>query len=80
MSSGAEDDRRVRALEAYLVERRADGYRVETRSNTQAVICRRHRLYSVLRWIPRVSAERRLVVSIDQDGRVTTAAAEPVRW
>jgi hypothetical protein len=71
---------RARALDAFLAEREADGFQIETRSQMQAVICRRHRLHLVLRWVARGSAQRRLVVSVDQYGLVTTVAAAPVRW
>jgi hypothetical protein len=80
MTTGEAGDARLVALDAYLAQREADGYRVETRSGVQAVICRRHRLYFVLRWFARETAQRRLVVSVDQHGEVTAAAAEPVRW
>jgi len=76
----AADDVRARALDAFLTQSEADGYRIETRSRLQAVICRRHRLYLVLRWVARENAQRRLVVSVDQHGVVTSVAAEPVRW
>ena len=71
---------RAAALEAYLAQRAAQGYRVETRSGTQAVIVRRHRLYFLLRWFARGLAEERLVVSVDEHGEVGSLAAEPVRW
>jgi hypothetical protein len=79
-TTGQAGDARSVALDAYLARREADGYRVETRSGLQAVICRRHRLYFVLRLFARGSAQRRLVVSVDQHGEVTSAPAEPVRW
>jgi hypothetical protein len=62
------------------VQQAADGYRVETKSRIQAVICRRSRFYFVPRWFARTKAERRLVVSVDEHGVVTYVAAEPVRW
>jgi hypothetical protein len=74
------DDPRAVALDAYLAQREADGYRVETRSGIQAIICRRHRLYFVLKWFARGAAQERLVVSVDEHGAVTSAPAEPVRW
>jgi hypothetical protein len=74
------DDVRSRALDAYLAQREADGYLIETRSSLQAVICRRHSLHFVLRWFARDSAQERFVVSVDQHCRVTSVAAEPVRW
>lgn len=76
----APDDVRTRALDAFLAQREADGYRIETRSRLQAVICRRQRLHLVLRWVAGASAQRRLVVSVDEHGVVTSVAAEPVRW
>jgi hypothetical protein len=80
VTAAARDDLRSRALDAFLAEREADGYRIETRSQLQAVICRRHRLHVLLRWVARGSAQRRWVVSVDQHGEVTSVAAEPVRW
>jgi hypothetical protein len=76
----AAEDVRVRALDAFLEQREAHGYRIETRSGLQAVICRRHPFHLVLRWVARGYAQRRLVVSVDQYGAVTSVAAEPVRW
>jgi hypothetical protein len=73
-------DPRSSALDAYLAQRHADGYRVETRSGVQAVICRRSRFTVILRWFAHDVGERRLVVSVDEHGDVTTVAAEPVRW
>jgi hypothetical protein len=80
MTSERAADARVTALDAYLERRAAHGFRVETRSGTQAVIVRRHRLYFMLRWVAYRRAEQRLVVSVDQHGEVTSLAAEPVRW
>jgi len=79
MTVGAAD-RRSAALEEYLAQRVAQGFRVETRSGAQAVIVRRHRLYFVLRWFAQGLAEQRYVVSVDQHGEVGERAAEPVRW
>jgi hypothetical protein len=79
MTSGAAEARSV-ALDAYLARRSAQGFRVETRSGSQAVIVRRHRLYFLLRWVAHGRAEQRLVVSVDQHGEIASLAAEPVRW
>jgi hypothetical protein len=73
-------DARAAALDAYLVGRASQGFRVETRSGVQAVIVRRHPLYFALRWFARARAEQRLVVSVNQHGEVACLAAEPVRW
>ena len=72
-------DARCAALDAYLDDRQAHGYSVETRTGVQAVIVRRHPLHFVMGWLGRGSA-RRLVVSVDQNGAVTSVAAEPRRW
>jgi hypothetical protein len=80
MTAAKSGDPRSFALDAYLAQREADGYRVETRSSVQAVICRRHRFSFVLRWFAHDAGARRLVVSVDEHGDVTTVPAEPVRW
>lgn len=79
MTRGAAEARSA-ALDAYLARRSAQGFRVETRSGSQAVIVRRHRLYFLLRWFAHGRAERRLVVSVDQHGEIASLAAEPLRW
>jgi hypothetical protein len=71
---------RSEAFEAFLARRQAEGYRIETRGHFQAVIVRRRRLSLLLRWFMHDLAPRRLVVSVDQDGDVTTVEAEPRRW
>lgn len=73
-------DARSVALDAYLARQAGQGFHVETRSGTQAVIVRRHRLHFALRWLPHGRGEERWVVSVDQHGEVSTLAAEPVRW
>jgi len=80
MTSGPAADTRSAALDVYLTRRAAQGFRVETRSGIQAVIVRRHRLHFLLRRFARGRSEQRLVVSVDQHGKVTSRAAEPVRW
>jgi hypothetical protein len=78
--SGGGPEGRSAALDAYIARRAAQGFRVETRSGSQAVIVRRHRLYFLLRWVARGSAEQRFVISVDQHGDVDALAAQPVRW
>jgi hypothetical protein len=63
-------------LDAYLAECESQGYLIETRTGTQAVIVGRSRLPFAIPWRP----ARRFVVSVDEHGVVTSAAAEPVRW
>jgi hypothetical protein len=74
------DDMRAAALDAYLDERVAHGFRVETRTRTQAVIHRRRRAYLPLFWLRTAAGHERHVVSVTHDGAITTAEAQPVRW
>ena len=71
---------RFAALDAHLARREEQGFRVETRSERQAVIVRRHPLHFAYRWIAKDRAEQRLVISIDEHGEVAVAAAQPLRW
>lgn len=71
------DDAPSRALDAFLTRREAQGYRVETRTGLQAVISRRHRLHFVLRLVAHGGAQRRLLVSVDQQAHVTSVTVEP---
>jgi hypothetical protein len=71
------DDACSRALDAFLRQREAEGYRIETRTGTRAVISRRHRLHFVLRLIAQGNAQRRLVVSVDQQAHITSVAVDP---
>ena len=73
-------DVRSAAFEAYLAQRGAHGFRVETRSGLQAVIVRRHPLHLALRWFAKDRAEQRFVISVDEHGEVASLRAEPLRW
>jgi hypothetical protein len=79
MTAGTVDARSA-ALDSYLAERGAHGFRVETRSDRQAVIVRRHPLHFALRWVAKDRAEQRLVISVDEHGKVAAVAAQPLRW
>jgi hypothetical protein len=78
--SGPDRDERSAALTAFLEQQESAGYRVETRTATQAVIARRRSLFPLARLRRGGGGDRRLVVSVDSDGAITTAAAEPRRW
>jgi hypothetical protein len=80
VNDAAAADLRSAALEAYIATRSTQGFRIETRSATQAVLVRRHRLHFVARWVARGMADERLVVSVDEHGGVVARRAEPVRW
>jgi hypothetical protein len=79
MNGAPRNESRTAALDAYLSRREADGYVIETRTAVQAVIVRRRRDFA--RWFSRTDAgDRRLVISVDEHGEVSAAAAEPRRW
>jgi hypothetical protein len=67
---------RSAVLTAQLECETANGFSIETRTATQAVIVRRRGVLSIIRARP---SERR-VLSVDQNGLVTTRDAEPLRW
>ncbi len=73
-------DPRTAALDSYLTQRRAQGFQVETRSGLQAVIVRRHPLHLALRWVAKDRAEQRLVISVDEHGKIAAVPAQPLRW
>lgn len=73
-------DARSAALEAFIAERGAEGFRVETRGGFQAVIVRRHPLHFALRWFAKDRAEQRFVISVDEHGEVASLRAQPLRW
>lgn len=75
-----EADRRGTALDEYLAARTAQGFRIETRTRTQAVIYRRKPTLFFLGWLGNGGGRERHVVSVDQHGTVTSIAAQPVRW
>jgi len=74
------DDLRRDALTSFLEARVAQGFRVETRTDTQAVIAPPSRRFSFLNRFRGRSRPEREVVSVDEQGRVMTSPAEPVRW
>lgn len=77
--SRAYADGRSQALTAFLDERVSAGYRIESRTATQAIITRRHR-YRFLLGRFRTGDDHRLVVSVDSDREITTVVAGPRRW
>ena len=79
MTTGTADARSA-ALDSYLTRRGEQGFRVETRSGLQAVIVRRHPLHFALRWLAKDRAEQRLVISVDEHGKVAAVPAQPLRW
>ncbi len=70
-----EGTRRV-GLDAFLDQKLDEGYVIETRTDTQAVIFRRPR---GLRRFTSGADPGRYVVEVDEDGTATMRAAEPRR-
>ena len=69
--------RRKDALDAFLEEKVAEGFTIETRTDTHAIITEAgQRLW---RRLHRGGDFRRHVVEVDEDGTVTMSAAEPRR-
>jgi hypothetical protein len=76
------DDReahRKSALTEFLEARVREGYRVETRTDTHAIIAPAHRRRSFLDLLRKPKVPARQVVSVDSDGEVSMRPAEPVR-
>ncbi len=71
--------RRREALGAFLDERVAEGFRVESRTDTQAIIAPARSRLSFLDRLRKSDTIERRVVSVDVDGNVTTSPAQPLR-
>ena len=76
MSELERENMRMAALTAFLLDRVREGYRIETHTDTHAIIGPASR-WSWLNPFSRVSG--RHVVSVDADGNVTMRNAEPLR-
>ena len=77
-TNAAREEHRRDALSVFLDEQVAAGYRVETRTGTQAIIAPTG-ARSVLGRLRRSGAQGRQVVSVDDQGEVTVSPAEPLR-
>jgi hypothetical protein len=71
------DDSRKLALTAFLDDLAAQGFRIESRSDTQAIIARPRGILGRFR---AARDDARQVVSVDEHGVVTARPAEPIRW
>jgi hypothetical protein len=75
-----EDELRRNALSAFIDECVAEGFRIETRSDTHAIIASPPRLSDLLGRVLKRDRNQRHVVSVDEHGIITTRPAEPIRW
>jgi hypothetical protein len=76
---GGHIEKRKQALDAYLVARGEDGFRVESRTDTHAVITKTGLVAGLLERVG-MDGQKRQVISVDEHGTVTARPAQPVRW
>lgn len=79
MQTEREHEARTRALSEFLERRAAEGFRIETQTDTHAIIVSPRRLTNLL-GLRKRGLPRRQVVSVDERGIVSTDVAEPIRW
>ena len=70
---------RKSALTAFLDARVREGYRIETRTDTHAIIAPADRRRSLLHLLRKPNVPARQVVSVDSSGEVSMGPAEPRR-
>jgi hypothetical protein len=70
---------RNRALDAFLETKVREGCRIETHTDTHAIIVDGGNRKRFLSRLLRRGAGNRYVVSVDEQGEVTMIAAEPIR-
>ena len=78
-ASDAREEIRKSALTAFLDARAGEGYRIETRTDTHAIIVPADRGWSVLGRLRKTKPPARQVISVDEHGEVTMAPAEQLR-
>jgi hypothetical protein len=66
------------ALTAFLETRVGEGFRIESRTPTQAIVVPAHS-WSLLARFRKTDSPGRQVVQVDVDGQVTMSPAEPLR-
>ena len=74
-----QEELRRNALTAFLDERVREGYQVETRTDTHAIIAPAGRRRSLLDLVRKPKVPARQVLSVDSDGVVSMRPAEPLR-
>jgi hypothetical protein len=75
----AQEEIRKDALTAFLEARVGEGFRVETRTDTHAIIGPGDGRWAFVGRLRRSKATGRHVVSVDEHGEVTMTPAEPLR-
>jgi hypothetical protein len=79
LPSESQEDLRKNALTAFLDARVNEGYRIETRTDTHAIIAPADRGWPLLLRLRKAKTHERQVISVDQAGQVTMRPAEPLR-
>lgn len=75
----SQEEIRRDALTAFLEARLGEGFRIETRTDTHAIIVPAGRRWSVFGRLRKAKAPVRNVISVDEHGEVTMTPAEPLR-
>jgi len=70
---------RRRALDAFLEAKVRAGFRIETHTDTHAIIVEGGNAEGFLSRLRRRGAGKRYVISVDEQGGVTMTPAEPIR-
>jgi hypothetical protein len=78
--SDSQEEARKEALNRFLEARVAEGFRIETRTDTHAIVVSAASARSFLDRLRRVKTSERQVVSVNEHGEVTTSPAEPLRF
>ena len=78
--SDSQEEVRKEALSAFLEARVREGFRIETRTDTHAIIVAADRRRSFFDRLRRAKPSERQVVSVDEHGEVTTSPAEALRF
>lgn len=73
------EELRKNALSAFLEARTSEGFRIETRTDTHAIIVPASRRWAVFDRFRGANAPTRQVVEVDVNGEVTMSPAEPLR-
>jgi hypothetical protein len=79
VANSAQETVRQDALTAFLEARLDEGYLVETRTDTHAIIVRPAKRAWTLARFGRQQAADRQVIEVDSTGSVTASPAEPLR-
>jgi hypothetical protein len=73
------DALRKDSLTLYLERRVAEGFRIETRTDTHAIIVPAGRRLSFIDRFRKQDVPAREVIAVDENGAVTASPAEPLR-